>query len=529
MKDSKNCSIATYKDTFDNDTTKVSTPFAHIFSIHFYLRDKQAKNHTSVLAVIRQKNRRIKISLSLRVHPLQWDYRKERLYLSDSASLEYNRQLSHIYCHIENLCLSLHDITKVKTYFSDGFSMAKRQNKEEVNVERVLKEAFRMYYTEKKAKGEAKDSTISDRQKRLNKLCRIIKDEMGLNSSSRFLSNGYEELKDFVIDFYGDYTSGANGMCELYAILLNHVREKTKFTKYCIKQISHKRFNTQKKFKTNLLDDEIKALEDIQLHDSKENDVRYRFLIEAECGSRNCDLTKIVELVKGLDINKKTKAYKDLKEGRTAVVVNTEKLRFYISQLTHSHDKISCTYANELLRTIARKANLSRVIETMDNKPLYDCISTHFGRHTFVTKMRKRNFSEETVIKFTGHASTDMVRRIYSHLSEEDHEEEVERILEEVENRNKQLNQEYNSQREVRFAKSIEEAKQILLYLGVETSETKLGKLLSMICLREYDILEKCKHNIGITEIKDIFNTDLPLKDRCECLSDIIYGLSDRT
>lgn len=514
-------STATYITSHGNETTRVSTLCVHAFTIHFYLRDRQAKNHTSVIAVVRQNNRRIKISLPIRVHPLQWDKRKERLYLSDFTSLEYNKQLSHIYCRIENLCLSLQDIRRVKIYFSDDFPMA---NRNDVNVERVLRDAFRMYYAEKKSK----KSTRDDREKRLNKLCRIIKQDMKVNTSPGFLSNGYEQLKEFVVDYYGGYTSGANGMCEQFAMLLNYVRTKPNFSKYCIEPITHKRFNSQKTYKTNLLDSEIQAIENVQLDDSNENNVRYRFLIEAECGSRNSDLSKVVELIKGIDADKRTKAYKELKEGRTAVAGNTEKLRFYISQLTDSHDKISCTYANELLRVIARKANLNRIIETMNNKPLSECISTHFGRHTFVTNMLKKGYTPEEVIKFTGHASTDMVNRIYAHLSEQDHEDEVERIIERVENLHKPRNQESHHQPKVRYAKNVEDAREILIYLGVETSETRLGKLISMICLREHDIIEKCKHRINIDDIKAIFNTDIPIAERCECLSDIIKGLSDR-
>lgn len=521
MKISNSFDIDSYDCDCNDDIEKVSTLCVHAFSLHFYLRDCNAKKRTSIIAVVRMRDERVKFTTEIQVPPYLWDYKNERLKPIDNDCIEINKRISHYRCFIEELCLSLQDVNIVKLNFLNT-AMAKSQSPTTVNMERILRDAFRMYYAEQKERGTAKETTIADRQKRLNKLCRIIK-EMGVDNSCSFLSNGYQNLKEYVFGYYGGYTSGANGMCELFALLLNYIRQKQEYIKYRIEPITHRRFNVQRCFKTNLLDDEIKALEDVHLDNERENNARYLFLIEAECGSRNSDLNQVISIVKDLDVGA-AKAYTETKKGHTAVAVNTDKLQSYISKLTANHVNITCTDANQLLKKIACKANLCRVIESMDNKPLKDCISTHFGRHTFVTNMRRKGYSEDEVIKFTGHSSVDMVKYIYAHLSKEDHEAEALRIISKVENRKLQQPTAPTPavNKPQRFPTSVDDAKQVLQFLGVETESEDLGELLGLICVYECDILDICKHKIDIIRIKDLFNTDVPIDERCKALNFLI-------
>ena len=510
-----------------------STLFVHGFSVHFYLRNKRAKRYTSVVAVIRHGDERIKFSLPLQVSPANWDKRCERIYLHDEKSIEYNRVLSTVRCDIENLCVTLQDVEKVKTYVLERFDMSNKKHLANINIEGILRKAFRLYYDEQKARNKVKDTTVDNKKHQLDKLCQIIK-EMGCNNSRKFLSqNGYNQLKDFVIDYYGGYTSGATQKCALFAMLLNYIKGLDEFEKFHIEQIVHENFYTQSKFKTNLLDDEIKALEDVQLDDKQENNARYLFLIETECGSRNSDIATVIEKTKELKTGE-VKAYTELKEGRTAVAVNTEKLQFYKSQLTEKYKNISCTYANELLKKIARKANLCRIIETMGNEPLHDCISTHFGRHTFITNMRKKGYSEHEVIKFTGHASEDMVKKIYAHLSDEDHEADARRLIEQVENKGKQSAQSttLTPQRNNSYLiDGIEEALSVAKYLGLslppDTIETKsFNEIISMIEARQQQLRDDC--GVDVLLLKALFNQSLPLKKRVKALCSVLEVLTDR-
>ena len=72
------------------------------------------------------------------------------------------------------------------------------------------------------------------------------------------------------------------------------------------------------------------------------------------------------------------------------------------------------------LKEIAEKAGLNRVVSYKDNKgntlssPLYEIISSHFGRHTFVTRMA-RIMSLEDVKYLTGHKDTQSLNKNYLH------------------------------------------------------------------------------------------------------------------
>lgn len=499
----------------------VSTLFVHAFSIHFYLRDKRAKRCTTILAVIRSNDKRIKLSLPIHVHPNSWDKRNERLYPTTYDAIAHNKQISDIRCYFENLCLSLYDIEKIRIRILDKFNMAYRNTKD-INIRGILLDAFNLYYDEKKAKREVKQSTIDDRTKNLNTLCKIIED-MGVNNSREFLTRGYERLKEYVIDYYGGYSSAANQRCAQFAMLLNYIREKQKYLKYNIEPIKHEKFYSQKNHKTNLLDDEIEALETVQLDNEQENNVRYLFLIETECGSRNCDLTQIVNKIRGLNVGE-LKAYTETKENNTAIVLNTEKMRSYISQLTENHKKISTTYANRLLKQIAKKANLCRAIPSMGNKPLKDCISTHFGRHTFITNMRKKGYSPDEVIVFTGHATAEMVKNIYAHLTPEDKENEARHII--SKHNNQQSQQSNSSHPQLNsLPNSIDEAKRVLNFLGVDADDymeiNNFDDLLRLVSLHEGEIIKGFDLD-KILMIKEVFNQDADISTRKEHLHNLI-------
>ena len=72
------------------------------------------------------------------------------------------------------------------------------------------------------------------------------------------------------------------------------------------------------------------------------------------------------------------------------------------------------------LKIIAKKAGLNRIITYEDNKgkniskPLHELISSHFGRHTFVTQMA-RIMSLEEVKLLTGHKDTQSLNKNYLH------------------------------------------------------------------------------------------------------------------
>lgn len=68
--------------------------------------------------------------------------------------------------------------------------------------------------------------------------------------------------------------------------------------------------------------------------------------------------------------------------------------------------------------------------------------------------------------------------------------------------------------------KTIQEAKEVLTFLGVKESEFSdvydFDVLLAMICERESALLDKCNVDVVINNFKEIFNTFAPMEKRIE-------------
>ena len=81
---------------------------------------------------------------------------------------------------------------------------------------------------------------------------------------------------------------------------------------------------------------------------------------------------------------------------------------------------------NEAIRRIAKKAGLDREIVRVDaaqkevKKPLYETITSHYARCTFITNMIKNGESPEEVRRMSGHASDEMIRTVYAQLTDEE-------------------------------------------------------------------------------------------------------------
>ena len=71
---------------------------------------------------------------------------------------------------------------------------------------------------------------------------------------------------------------------------------------------------------------------------------------------------------------------------------------------------------------------------------------------------------------------------------------------------------------------NLEEMQEYLKFLGEETEETNLGKLLAKIVLKEGEIGNICKETVGLTtqDIREIFTLDTPLKTRQDMLHELI-------
>ena len=71
-------------------------------------------------------------------------------------------------------------------------------------------------------------------------------------------------------------------------------------------------------------------------------------------------------------------------------------------------------------------AGINRIITYRNSKdiecrqPVYEKITSHDARHTFITIMLKRGFAPDRLCWMTGHRDDTMIKQIYSHLTSND-------------------------------------------------------------------------------------------------------------
>ncbi len=188
-----------------------------------------------------------------------------------------------------------------------------------------------------------------------------------------------------------------------------------------------------------LLDNEVTAIENCLGLTDVEKEYRDLFLLQIECGQRVSDLAKILTGKYKVKHGQKFEyiVLSTMKENIKAYIPLTTKMRMMMDRVK-SHKLVNPiefekktkgkgngTY-NEAIRRIARKAGLNRVIVRIDasqkevRKPLYEIISSHYARCTFITNMIKNGENPEEVRRMTGHASDEMIRTVYAQLTDEE-------------------------------------------------------------------------------------------------------------
>lgn len=120
----------------------------------------------------------------------------------------------------------------------------------------------------------------------------------------------------------------------------------------------------------------------------------------------------------------------------------TDEIRVYIETINKFVNPKSVTNDityNRNLKEIAKIAGLNRMVEFKNPqgetiiKPLYEVISSHYARHTFITNECRKGTPKETIKKMVGHDDkSTMIDDIYKHFTTEDKINEFERLLNET-------------------------------------------------------------------------------------------------
>ncbi len=181
-----------------------------------------------------------------------------------------------------------------------------------------------------------------------------------------------------------------------------------------------------------LYENEIQAIKDCQTLTEREQEYRTMFLLQCETGLRFSDL---LAFMRGEYVAHDNGYYyiKTEKNGSEAIIRDNEDVNNLIKQVADfkcieiaTYSKNSNNKYNDHLRKIAEKSGLNRIITGKDAngkeyaKPIFELITSHCARYTFVRNMCVSGMPKDKVILMTGHADTKMIYKVYLRYSKED-------------------------------------------------------------------------------------------------------------
>lgn len=423
--------------------------YAKGMTLNFNLRKPLSKRPTNLYAVVNACGKQIKIPTTAKINAYMWDKKKQLPMMFDGMSegerdnakqvlsiiLSFQSAFSDYYCYIcQNFRIfSQKDVRDyfektvlseliVKKMAKNGVLNVRRERK----ATKALLEAIELY-----SKQQVTASTIKTYRYNLQNFldyCTAIS-----RDSIRMLTDdGMKEFESYLRKQKKSADNIRNCIRVVKTLTNNVIAKNDKFKSYGVKPISYKlpeNISTKGK-KVELTDEEIEAIRTCEGLTPKQVEYRDLFMLEILTGQRASDIhilfdSSLFTVRRGYFcfITKKEKVPAKVKQTPEILeIINRYKDGFkYIDINSGSlvQNESTC------LKLIGRKAGLNRIIEYVDNegikqsKPLCDLLSSHYGRHTFVTKMA-RIMTLEEVKYLTGHKDTQSLTKNYLHQTEDD-------------------------------------------------------------------------------------------------------------
>lgn len=516
-------------------------------TLNFNLRNPNKEKETTIFAIIYNGVKQIKISIGYKIFPLEWDESKQMPKLNEVINQNNIDKIKEItekiieirFCFLKYylyICSNhIHpnesDLRELisKSLTKNEVKMKNNDLKNEAKATETLNKALKLY---KSVNGSVKESSIITygyNLKSFEKYCKEIN-----RDSITMLSE--DKLKEYEIYLRnkGDSEGKIRSSLRVIRILNNDVICKHPyFRNYKIKEISIKLPKDIKSedLKVELSEEEIQAIKECDNLNERQKEVRDLFLLEIYSGQRASDLPTLFD-----------KSKYDIIDGYISFITKKENVKGKV-EINDNIKEILERYKNGFkcidinkeglarllsveLKDIALKANLNRIIQYIDNKKqiqrkyLYEIISSHFGRHTFITKKVREGMPIDTLKYLTAHKDTQALQKYYIHLTDKDKIDKIknERDKKEVVRINRNN---INGNDEL-----IKEAKEALYCLGADVNE--------LIDINDYhrlnEILYLEYHNkyqgmgCNMAYIKDLYlNKDIAsLKEKRELILKII-------
>lgn len=197
------------------------------------------------------------------------------------------------------------------------------------------------------------------------------------------------------------------------------------------KQVLIKNYIKTKKQKEEITKEDIDAFQKVATHTQREEFFKNLFLLQIATGQRISDLHTIlkggyVTLSNNIDnyikvVNKKgSRPKKNIyKFSYILESMNITNLIQILSnnEMLHKNYTYFCILYNRVLKLLFQRANITR--NSVNGKPLYKEITSHYGRHTFATQQVRNNTDKGSIANMMG-CTEQMVTNVYMHQTDMD-------------------------------------------------------------------------------------------------------------
>ncbi len=429
-------------------------------SLNFNVRQPNAKTASPIYCVVKIDTKQLKVPTGQKVNAWQWD--KQRQQCSVNANMvateqannaNANRIINAIRMAYDDLFMYLcgsgdtytaNEIEKLIretiTAKTDNDNNMSNPNaippKRTITATTLLKKAFATYYPE----GKGKASTYFVNVGLFNAYLDYIKASAKGDTPKNFLSQTAVNEYQQTLKAEGLAATTINKRVGIVKRLINHLAGLSEGVKYGIHRVvtesvkDSRSHGENKKF--SLTDKQLQAIADCNNLTDQEKQYRDLFLLQIECGQRVSDLPKVLQCMGKIEEyeGQKSLVIMTQKENIPATIfltpfVEQMQSRYQAGEFKDVHNKYFSQHYNEKIKTVAQKAGLNESVTYMDDKagakveqvrPLYELVTTHIARHTFITRKLKEGYSPDKLAYMTGHADDTMIKRIYSHLTAAD-------------------------------------------------------------------------------------------------------------
>lgn len=424
--------------------------FINEIRCNFNLRKPKSEKPTNVYFVARVRSKQIKLSTGVRVYPDQWNVKKQEAYISCRLTELDN----------ENNTIVNEKIGKLKLYFSE-YKRYLCDHPEEIEHRAIILLKQYIYKDTMKKKTEkpatfimkqiieekdTEESSKNQYRANIDKFKRFLEDSSIPNTWANMNLDTFTKYQQYLIEDGKKASTVKNIMKGTFFSVLRKASKRPdipfKWDESNLESFELVKDKSNKELAHNkevaLTEKQIEQLYEHQLTGTekqikKKMEIRDLFVLQCLVGQRISDMQKFFNGDNERDEENGTISIIQKKTGARAIIPLVPMAEEIINKYAGKEIKYyreRRSGLNKELKVIAQEVGLDEPITYEEDgikytKPLYELLHTHTARHTFSTVMCRRGVPREDIIIATGHEDTQMLDKIYAHLTAKDKSKKV--------------------------------------------------------------------------------------------------------